>query len=71
MPAQVGFFDAKQPRQALIGKALALEAQQLIVVERPQASAGDSLLLGHQLLNLGDEPRIHPRVLMNFGDVHP
>ncbi len=71
MPAHVAFADTEQPRQALIGEAPALEPQQLVAIELAQAAAIEGLLLAHQLLDLGDEPRVDARVLVDLGHVHP
>ncbi len=71
MRAHLRLVDAEQLRQALIGEAHAFETQHAIAIELRQANAGERPLLGDDLLDLGDKPRIDTRVLVNLVEIHP
>src|SRR5690606_20908778 len=54
----VRFLDAQQRSQAYIGKALALEAIQGVLVERTEGAPRQRLLFANQVLDLHQEPVI-------------
>ena len=70
MVAHLGFRDPQQERQALVGKALALEGVHAAMVDVRQGHTLEALLGFHQVPDLHQEPGIDPGVPVNIIQLH-